>query len=140
MLTRFDPFRDIDRVFDRSWGPTRQPTVPVDVYRHGEEYVINVDLPGFDPETIDVTAEKDVLTIKAERQWQPAEGDEVVAAERTHGSFFRQLFLGDGLDSEHITASYENGVLMIKIPLSARAMPRRIDVAHNHAERTAIDA
>ena len=81
MLTRFDPFREFDRVFERPWGPARQPTMPLDAYRHGDTYVINIDLPGFDPATIDVTTEKDVLSVKAERSWQPVEGDEVVAAE-----------------------------------------------------------
>ena len=139
MLTRFDPFRDFDRVFDRPWGPTRQPTMPLDAYRHGDGYVVNVDLPGFDPATIDVTAEKDVLTIRAERSWEPVEGDEVVAAERTHGQFMRQLFLGEGLDTEAINASYENGVLMITIPVAERAKPRRIEVAHHRAGKTAIE-
>jgi HSP20 family protein len=139
MLTRFDPFRDFERVFERPWGPTRQPTMPLDAYRHGDTYVVNVDLPGFDPSTIDVTAEKDVLSIKAERHWQPVEGDDVVAAERTHGQFFRQVFLGDGLDTDTINASYDHGVLMITIPLAERAKPRKIEVAHN-SEPKSIDA
>jgi HSP20 family protein len=136
MLTRFDPFRDFERVFERPWGPTRQPTMPLDAYRHGDTYVVNVDLPGFDPATIEVTAEKDVLSIKAERQWQPVEGDQVVAAERTHGQFFRQLFLGDGLDTDTINASYDNGVLMITIPVAERAKPRKIDVAHSNEPKS----
>lgn len=140
MLTRFDPFRDLDRVFERSWGPARQPTMPLDAYRHGEAYVINVDLPGFDPDTIEVTAEHDILNIRAERHWQPADGDEVVAAERTYGQFVRQLFLGDGLDTEKIHASYDNGVLMITIPVSERAKPRKITVAQGTKAQKSIDA
>ena len=140
MLSRFDPFRDFERVFERPWGPTRQPTMPLDAYRHGDNYVVNVDLPGFDPATIEVTAEKDVLTVKAERAWQPVEGDEVVASERTHGQFMRQLFLGNGLDTEAINASYENGVLMITIPVAERAKPRKIEVSHNSAEQKSINA
>ena len=140
MLTRFDPFRELDRVFERPWGPTRQPTMPLDAYRHGDTYVINVDLPGFDPATIDVTAEKDVLSVKAERNWQPVEGDEVVAAERTYGQFFRQLFLGEGLDTENIHASYDNGVLMITIPLSERAKPRKVEVSHRGDRQQEIEA
>ena|SRR5438034_6511536 len=140
MLTRFDPFREFDRVFERPWGPSRQPTMPLDAYRHGDTYVINVDLPGFDQSTIDVTAEKDVLTVKAERQWQPMEGDEVVAAERTHGQFFRQLFLGEGLDTDNIHASYENGVLMITIPLSERAKPRKVEITQTGERQQSIEA
>jgi len=138
MLTRFDPFRDLDRVFERPWGPSRQPTMPLDAYRHAESYVINVDLPGFDPTTVDINVEKDVMSIKAERHWQPVEGDEVVAAERTHGQFFRQLFLGDGLDTEHIHASYDNGVLTITIPVAERAKPRKVDIATGQSQRQEI--
>src|SRR5688572_25084014 len=139
MLTRFDPFRDFERVFERPWGPARQPTMPLDAYRHGDTYVVNVDLPGFDPSSIDVTAEKDVLSIKAERQWQPVEGDDVVAAERTHGQFFRQVFLGDGLDTDTINASYDNRALMITIPLADPPKPRTNELPHN-SEPKSIDA
>jgi HSP20 family protein len=140
MLTRFDPFRDFDRVFDRPWGPTRQPTMPLDAFRHGETYVVNVDLPGFDPASIDITADKDVLTIRADRHWEPMEGDEVVAAERTQGEFLRQLFLGDGLDTENIHATYDHGVLMITIPLLERAQPRKIEVTRSGEQQEAIEA
>jgi HSP20 family protein len=140
MLTRFDPFREFDRVFERPWGPGRQPTMPLDAYRHGDNYVINVDLPGFDASTVDVTADKDVLSIKAERHWQPMDGDEVVAAERTYGQFFRQLFLGDGLDTENIHASYDNGVLMITIPLSERAKPRKVEISQSGDRQESIEA
>ena len=140
MLTRFDPFRDFDRVFDRPWGPTRQPTMPLDAFRHGETYVVNVDLPGFDPASIDITADKDVLTIRADRHWEPMEGDEVVAAERTQGEFLRQLFLGDGLDTEDIHATYDHGVLMITIPLLERAQPRKIEVTRSGEQQEAIEA
>ena len=140
MLTRFDPFRDFDRVFERPWGPNRQPTMPLDAYRHGDTYVVSVDLPGFDPATIDLTTDKDVLTIKAERTWQPVEGDELVVAERTYGQFFRQLFLGDGLDTEAINASYDNGVLMITIPLSERAKPRKVEITRGVDQQRTIEA
>jgi HSP20 family protein len=140
MLTRFDPFRELDRVFERPWGPARQPTMPLDAYRHGDTYVINVDLPGFDAASIDVTAEKDVLSIKAERRWQPVEGDEVVAAERTYGEFFRHVFLGEGLDTENIHASYDNGVLMLTIPLSERAKPRKVEIGQSGDRQQTIEA
>ena len=140
MLTRFDPFREFDRVFERPWGPARQPTMPLDAYRHGDTYVINIDLPGFDPATIDVTTEKDVLSVKAERSWQPVEGDEVVAAERTYGQFFRQVLLGGGLDTENINASYDDGVLMITIPLAERAKPRKVEIGHGAERHQPIEA
>jgi HSP20 family protein len=140
MLTRFDPFRELDRVFERPWGPANQPTMPLDAYRHGDTYVINIDLPGFDASSIDVTAEKDVLSIKAERRWQPVEGDEVVAAERTYGQFFRQVFLGEGLDTDNIHASYDNGVLMLTLPLSERAKPRKVEINRSGERQQTIEA
>ena len=129
MLMRFDPLREFDRVFDQAWSQTRQAAVPMDAYRHEDSFVINLDLPGVDPASIELTVERNALTISAERHWQPVEGDQVVAAERRHGTFTRQLFLGDGLDSEKVHATYENGVLTVTVPIADRAKPRRIEVA-----------
>jgi HSP20 family protein len=140
MLARFDPFRDFDRVFERAWGPRRHSSMPLDAYRHGDTYVINVDLPGFDPASIDVTAEGDVVSIRAARHWEPVEGDAVVAAERSHGEFFREMLLGEGLDTDNIHASYDNGVLTITVPLLERAAPRRIEVTRADAARPALEA
>src|ERR671920_2283414 len=102
MLMRFDPFRDLDRLSEALWGvPTRTNgaprTFPMDAYRRGERFFVHFDLPGVDPASIDVSVEKNVLTVSAERSWQPTEGDEVVAVERPRGKFTRQLFLGDTL-------------------------------------------
>src|SRR3954464_6188070 len=102
MLMRFDPLREFDRVLDTAWSQTRQASVPMDAYRHGESFVLNFDLPGVDPSSIDITVEPNEMTVSAERHWQPVEGDQVVANERRQGRFSRQLFLGDGLDSEGI--------------------------------------
>ena len=109
MLMRFDPLREFDRVFDQAWSQTRQASVPMDAYRHEDMIVINLDLPGVDAGSIDLTVERNMLTITAERHWQPVEGDQVLAAERRQGSFSRQVFLSDGLDAEQIHATYENG-------------------------------
>lgn len=129
MLMRFDPLREFDRVFDQAWSQTRQASVPMDAYRHEDTFVINLDLPGVDPASIDLTVERNALTVTAERHWQSIEGDQIVAAERRHGTFSRQLFLGDGLDTDKIHATYENGVLTVTVPVAARAKPRRIEVA-----------
>ena len=139
MLMRFDPFQELDRLVQQQWGPQlRTPAVPMDAYRHGETFVVHFDLPGVDQSSIDVQVEQNVLTVRAERNWQPVEGDEVMVAERRHGQFTRQLFLGEGLDGDNIHASYENGVLTLTIPLAERAKPRRIEVSTT-GEREAID-
>ena len=134
MLMRFDPIREFDRVFDQAWSQTRAASVPMDGYRHGDSFVLNLDLPGVDPASIDLTVEHNALTVAAERHWQPVEGDEVVAAERRHGRFTRQVFLGDGLDTDGIHATYENGVLTVTVPVAERSKPRRIEVTADRAK------
>jgi HSP20 family protein len=132
VLMRFDPFREFDRFFDQAWSQPRPASMPMDAYRHGDSFVVHLDLPGVDPASIDLSVEQNILTVSAERHWQAVEGDEVVANERRQGRFTRQLFLGDTLDAEGIHASYENGVLTLTIPISERAKPRRIEVATEH--------
>lgn len=139
MLMRFDPLREFDRVFDQAWSQTRQASVPMDAYRHGDSFVIHLDLPGVDPASIDLTVERNAMTITAERHWQPVDGDQVVASERRQGSFSRQLFLGEGLDTEQIHATYENGVLTVTVPIADRAKPRRVEV-NTESHKEAISA
>jgi HSP20 family protein len=139
MLMRFDPFREIDRVFDRAFTSARQPSMPMDAYRHGDSFVVHLDLPGVDPASIDVSAEQDVLTVTAQRHWEPVEGDELIASERPHGTFNRQFFLGDALNTEGIHATYDNGVLTLTIPVAEQARPRKIEVASS-STRQAISA
>ncbi|MHB8243929.1 MAG: Hsp20/alpha crystallin family protein [Acidimicrobiales bacterium] len=137
MLMRFDPFREVDRLVQPPWPPRN--SVPLDVYRRGEEFVVRVDLPGIDPSSIDLQVEKNVLTLNAERSWAPSDGDEVIVSERPQGSFTRRLFLGDGLDSESISASYENGVLSVIVPVAEAAKPKKVQVAVG-ASGSVIDA
>jgi HSP20 family protein len=139
MLMRFDPMREFDRVFDQAWSQTRQASVPMDAYRHDDGYVIHLDLPGVDPASIEVTVERNAMTIAAERHWQQLEGDELVASERRQGRFTRQLFLGDGLDTDQVEATYENGVLTVTVPIADRAKPRRVEVV-TETRREAIEA
>ena len=113
MLMRFDPFRDIDRITQQLWSGTRPAVMPMDAYRHGDQFVVHFDLPGVDPDSIDLTVEKNVLTVSAERTWQTTDGQHVVVNERPQGRFSRQLFLGDGLDYDHVCAGYEHGVLTV---------------------------
>jgi HSP20 family protein len=130
MLMRFDPFRDFDRITQQLWnGSAARPAVmPMDAYRHGDQFVVHLDLPGIDPSSIDLTVEKNVLTISAERAWQPAEGQQVLVNERPQGKFSRQLFLGEGLNYDHIAAGYDHGVLTVTIPVAEAAKPRKVEV------------
>ena len=139
MLMRFDPFRELDRLAQQSTGNGRLPVMAMDAYRHGESFVVHFDLPGVDPASIDLTVEKNVLTVSAERRWQPTDGDEVVVAERPQGSFSRQLFLGEGLDPERIEARYDNGVLTVSVPVAERAKPRKVSISSGNGKATSIE-
>ena len=127
-LLRFDPFREIDRMFDQALTQTRRPSFPMDAYRHGDTVVVHFDLPGVDPNSIDIEFERQALTVTAERSWRPVEGDQLLASERVHGRFQRQLLLGDGLDIDKMHASYEQGVLTVTIPVAEKAKPRKVEV------------
>jgi HSP20 family protein len=133
-LVRSDPFRDVDRLFQQLWsaqqnGP-RPMAMPMDAYRKNDSFLLQLDLPGVTPDSIELTVEDNVLTISAERP-APAKGEgvESVIAERTFGTFTRQVVLGKTLDSERIEASYEGGVLTVAIPVAEQAKPRGIEVA-----------
>lgn len=133
-LLRSDPFREMDRLAQQVWGlsnGSRQLAMPMDAYRKGESFLIQFDLPGIDAESIDLTVEDNVLTVKAERTAPPVtEGVERLIGERLYGGFTRQVFLGDNLDTEHVEANYEQGVLTLSIPVAAHAKPRRIPIAN----------
>ena len=138
MLMRTDPFRDLDRLADAMMGTRARPVVmPMDAYRDGDTFVVHLDLPGVSPDTIDLTVEQNVLTVRAERKPPIEEGAERIVDERTHGVFSRQLFLGETLDADHLAASYDAGVLTLTIPIAERAKPRRIEVSGG-GSRTAI--
>jgi len=139
-LIRFDPFREFDRMFDQAVNQARQPSFPMDAYRHGDTIVAHFDLPGVDPSSIDIEFERQALTVSAERSWRPTEGDQLLAAERVHGKFQRQILLGDGLDTDRLKANYERGVLTVTIPVAEKAKPRKIDVEITGSEQKSIDA
>jgi HSP20 family protein len=130
MLMRFDPFRELDRVADQAFR--RPPAMPMDAVRHGDQVFINFDLPGVDPDGVDVTVERDVLTVSANRRFERAEDDEVLASERPQGSFTRRVFLGESLDTERLEAAYDHGVLSITIPVAEKAQPRKVAVGGGH--------
>ncbi|MFI9388075.1 Hsp20/alpha crystallin family protein [Kutzneria sp. NPDC052558] len=146
MLMRTDPFREFDRltqqVFNNVAGTWSRPTaMPMDAYRAGDEFVVAFDLPGIDPDAIELNIERNVLTVKAERR--PTVTDESVemqVSERPLGVFSRQLFLGDTLDTGRIKADYDTGVLTLRIPVAEQAKPRKIEITGGHGARKEIKA
>src|SRR5437773_10167644 len=142
MLMRTDPFRELDRLAQQVFGtPTRPAMMPMDAYRHGHEFVVHFDLPGIDTDSLDLEVEQNVLTVRATRQPTTTGDDdtEVFIAERPQGTFTRQLFLGETLDAEHISADYQAGVLTLTIPVREAAKPRKVMI-NTSAERPAITA
>ena len=130
MLLRFDPFREF---------PARPP-MPMDAYRRDGQLVVHFDLPGIDPGTIDLTVEKNILTVTAERRYAKAEGDEVLVSERPQGRFSRRLLLSDSLDPEGIEAAYEHGVLTLTVPVAEKAKARKIVVTTGPAGDPTLEA
>ena len=142
MLMRTDPFREFERLSQQltgALGTTARPSaMPMDAWRVGDEFVVEFDLPGVDPKSVDLDVERNVLTVRAERP--PLNGDhELLAAERPRGIFSRQLILGDNLDTERVQAAYNGGVLTLRIPVAERAKPRKIEISHTD-DRQAINA
>lgn len=129
MHVRFDPFAEFDRLTrDVLRGVGRADVMPADAYRLEDKLFLHVDLPGVDPESIDVTIEQKALTITAERRETQIEGATWLSSERPKGTFTRRFYLGEGLDTEHIEAGYDHGVLTVMIPLAEKVKPRKITV------------
>jgi len=132
MLLQNDPFRDIDYLFGRLGTRAAgdgNMTMPMDAYRRGEDIWVHIDLPGVAADSLDVSVERNVLTVSAERDWHRQEGDQVYLAERPRGVYRRQVHLGDGLDADRIEANFNNGVVTLRIPVAERAKPRKITIS-----------
>jgi HSP20 family protein len=127
MLTRYAPFRDFDRLTDRALRPGRS-WMPMDAYRDGDKVVVAFDLPGVDPEGVDLTVERNVLSVKAERPAPENGGREWLAHERPTGTFSRQVLLGDALDGAGVEAAYDRGVLTVTIPVAEQAKPKKVEI------------
>ena len=139
MLMRTDPFRELDRLtqqlFNANGTSSRPAVMPMDAYRQGEQFVVHFDLPGVDPSSIDLDVERNVLSVKAERTPTYGENVELQVVERPRGVFSRQLFLGDTLDADRVEASYDAGVLTLRIPIAEKAKPRKIEIAGGDARK-----
>ncbi|HYB86208.1 MAG TPA: Hsp20/alpha crystallin family protein [Streptosporangiaceae bacterium] len=134
-LTSFDPFtQEFDRLAQRVFGTanggavTRWSVMPMDAIRSKDEVVLRFDLPGIDPESIEVTVDKGVLAVSARRAEEYAEGENPFIRERRMGSFARRVRLSDAVDTEKIDASYNDGVLSVRLPLLEKAQPRKVEI------------
>jgi HSP20 family protein len=136
MLMRFDPFNDFDRLTRNVAANGRRGWMPIDAYRQDDRLVLKLDLPGVDPASVDVTVEKDVLTVRAERHWEVAEGNRVLVSERPQGTFTRRLLLGESLNGERTEASYDNGVLTLTVPVVEQAKPHKVEITSGNQPTT----
>ena len=144
-MIQTDPFRDLDTLFSRFAG--RQPNtggvMPMDAFRRGSDVWVHIDLPGVKAENLEITVERNVLTIAAERNWQRQEGDQPYFGERYRGNFRRQIQLGDGLDLEHLEADLHDGVLTVRVPVAEQSKPRKVPIGcvigySTHRDRFAL--
>lgn len=141
MLMRTDPFRELDRMTQQMFGGSgtlaRPSAMPMDAWRDGDTFQIEFDLPGVDPDSIDLDVERNVITIKAERPALNSD-QEMLAAERPRGVFSRQLVLGDNLDTQKIEANYDAGVLTLRVPVAEQAKPRKIEISSSSKDQKTI--
>jgi HSP20 family protein len=129
MLMRTDPFRDLDRVAQELLGTRARPAaMPIDAFRRGDEFVVQFDMPGVRADAFELTVERNVLTVHAQRERDSGEDVELLIGERPHGTFSRQLFLGETLDTDRMEAEYHDGVLTIRLPVKEQAKPRRVEI------------
>ena len=136
MSNPFDVLSQFDRLASSVFDTARAPRLmPVDLFREGDQYVLNADLPGIDPASVDLDVDGQLLTIRAERRAPADENVKWLTHERPYGSYMRQFTLGDGVDAERITANYDNGVLSIIVPMAERAKPRRIAIASRSGQQ-----
>jgi HSP20 family protein len=136
MLMRTDPFRDLDRLTQQVLGTVARPAaMPMDAYRQGDTFYLQLDLPGIQMDSIELTVEQNVLTVRAERVPTGADGAEMIVAERPAGTFTRQVFLGDTLDADQLTADYTAGVLTLAIPVREAAKPRKVEITSRDAKQ-----
>src|SRR4051794_30268423 len=136
MLMRTDPFRELDRLTQQVFGTAARPAaMPMEAYRKGDTFYVQFDLPGIDRDSIELTVEQNVLTVHAQRPATTADDVELVVSERPAGSFSRQVFLGDTLDAEQLSADYTAGVLTLTIPVHEAAKPRKVEISSGDARQ-----
>lgn len=134
MVTYYDPFKELQHFFNQSVGQAKSQAMPMDLYADGDVYVAEIDLPGVDPESIDIDVEDRTITVRAERKTEArGEGVTWISRERSSGTFARQITVGTGLALDQITGEYTDGVLRITVPVAEQAKPRKVQVTRGSA-------
>ena len=132
LLTTFDPFAEFDRLAQRALGTTGttrpRAGMRMDAIRRADDIELRFDLPGIDPDSIEVTVDRGALTVSAKRAEEYAEGEKPFIRERAMGSFARRVYLADTADTENIEAGFDAGVLTVRIPVQEKAKARRVEV------------
>jgi HSP20 family protein len=140
-LMGFDTFRDVERAVEQSLPQNRRTwAVPIEAFRHGDEYTVAIDLPGVSNDDIDVRVERNVVSVRARRKGLRRPDDEVLIDERPRGEFVRQLYLGDSLDSQRLSAELRDGVLVLKVPVDESSKPRKVTIGSSSADATAASS
>lgn len=140
-LMRFDPFRELDRLAEQALtGARTAHTLPMEAFRRGDQFMIALDVPGMKGDDIDVTVERNVIEITARRRPLRQDGDELIVDERPQGEFRRQLFLGDNLDPNKLSAAFDGGVLTLTVPVSEESKPRKVQIGTADQGQQAIKA
>jgi HSP20 family protein len=138
-LMRFDPFRELDRLADQALAGARTVrTLPMEALRRGDQFIVSIDVPGTEPNDVDVTIERNVVEITARRRPIRQEGDDVIVDERPQGEFRRQLFLGENLDPNNLSAACDRGVLTLTIPVSEASKPRKVEIGSSNEGRQSV--
>ena len=135
----YDPFaRDFQRLARRAFVPSR--ALPLDVMRHENDVTLRFDVPGIDPESIDVTVDRGVLSVSVKREEERTASDRFFVRERTMGTFTRRLRLPQDLNGDAVEASYRNGVLEVRIPVLEQAKPRKIEITQGEGQQEELAA
>ena len=138
-LMRFDPFRELDRLADQALAGARTVrTLPMEALRRGDQFIVSIDVPGTEPNDVDVTIERNVVEITARRRPIRQEGDDVIVDERPQGEFRRQLFLGENLDPNNLSAACDRGVLTLTIPVSEASKPSKVEIGSSNEGRQSV--
>ena len=133
MIVAIEPLGQPDRSAQHISNTAGKQTMPMDAYRDGDQLIVHFDIPGIDPDSLELNVENNVLTVKANRPRPQIEDSQWLVSERLHGTFTCQLHLSDGLDLDKIQADYDKGVLTIRVPVAKEAKTRRIEIGGSQA-------